>query len=146
MAIVDKKSAKYERLLRASVSGTVTVGIHTEEGGQESAAEGLSNVGLAEQHVFGLGVPMRDFVRPWADRNLRKNRELIKAELQRSMVKGEPVSTAGKRIALAFEGSMKSEFHLLPELADSTKRRKGSSTPLVDTGVLRASVRGRYND
>lgn len=30
-----------------------------------------------------------------------------------------------------------------PELAESTKRRKGSSNPLIDTGTMRNSVQGR---
>jgi len=140
MPIKDTKSAKYTALLRDSYSA-ITVGVHSEDGDRE---EGPTNVDIATAHVLGLGVPKRDFIRPWVDRHATEHKRMIQNEFAKARIAGRPPATAGRRVALVMEGNMKAEFAILPELSDATKRRKGSSTPLVDTGVLRASVRGKY--
>ena len=145
MSVRDTKKASYDELIEFAEGIDVTVGVHETEGA-ESHGE-LTNVALAEQHEFGLGVPQRSFIRAWADENESKNRKLQKTALTNALKKGLTLNQAAEQIALAYEGSVKQRISrgIPPPNSKETQAAKGSATPLIDTGALRASIRGKVN-
>jgi hypothetical protein len=148
MAVRDRKS---QRPIALPESITITVGVHAEEGGEAHRAANdtgapLTNADVATFHEFGTStIPQRSFIRAWYD----EDQEFIRTTLQKQMglvVAGKlTTEVASERIALAFEGAVKKRISrgIPPPLQPETIARKGSSRALVDTGQLRASIRGR---
>ncbi len=140
---------------------TVTVGIHGDDGSDPHAhatfeADGAltpdSDLTVSEVgsfHEFGLGVPQRSFIRGWFDEAVEENRALIASQLKLAILGKLTLEAALERIALKMEASIKKRIAArgngaYPGLAASTIKRKGSSVPLIDTGQLRAAIRGRF--
>ena len=119
---------------------TLSVGIHDAEG---NAPHGPTTVGeIGTIHEFGLGVPERSFLRSWADENAGENQALIKV-VGEKVVKGLDIQTGLDQLGLKFVAGIQGKISqgVPPPNAPSTVAKKGSSTPLIDTGVLRSSIR-----
>jgi hypothetical protein len=108
---------------------------------------------IAVKHEMGLGVPERSFIRATFDQHRAKYRDATRtafaAALQRAIAANDGTwaaqqSTPLKRFGLLVEGDIKQRIAqgIPPPLAESTLDRKGhdKSTPLIDTGQLRASI------
>jgi len=146
-AVRDKKSSAYKTLtkLKPRSNPSISVGIHAAEGSSQHEDDGLSIAELAEMHEFGLGVPGRPFIRQWFDEGKQDHNKLIEKELERAVMDGK-FEQHLTRAALGLEASCKQYIsdgtHVTPN-APSTEAQKGSSVPLIDTGVLRASIAGK---
>jgi hypothetical protein len=131
---------------------SVSVGIHEAEGSEP--AEGSEDVTLAEVAAFNEfggpdnNPPQRSFLAAWSDENLDENRELFRRSAQ-AVVKGKlpSMAVALERLGLRFVGEIQQRIRsgIEPENADSTVERKGSSTPLIDSGQLWGSVTHSVN-
>lgn len=140
----------------------ITVGIHAAEGGAEHsdplqggsfAADGavefsqqpLTVAEVGSFHEFGLGVPMRSFIRGTFDEQQTELAALVRSQARLTVEGRLTAEQAGERIALKAEAIFKRRIRerIPPPLAASTIKRKGSSVPLISTGQLRNSIRGR---
>jgi hypothetical protein len=148
----------------------VTVGVHGEQGAENHLGElGFANDGAVSGggaltvadvgtfHEFGVspfqlpsgavhpGIPQRSFIRAWFDESQDFIRETLSSQMKLVVAGKITAETAGKRIALVFEGSVKQRIAkgIGPPLAARTIAAKGSSKPLIDKGQLRAAVTGR---
>ncbi|MDR0388756.1 MAG: hypothetical protein LBH73_01650 [Spirochaetaceae bacterium] len=88
-------------------------------------------------------IPPRPFVRGWADgrrEQIAKTMEKFGRQITSGLY---GASTIIRRLGEYGQGGVKSYIRNGPHIenADSTKRRKGSSKPLIDTGTLRNSIR-----
>jgi hypothetical protein len=130
----------------ASRPAVVRVGILNDEPKSDGV---ISLIEVALIHEFGLGnVPERSFIRGWADEN--------EAEIKRRMrALAEQVVTAKltQEQALNFFGlwavaqiKRRIVAGIAPALEPETVARKGSSTPLVDTGQLINSIQHRVEE
>ncbi len=142
----------------AGKKARITVGIHGDEGaslkddatfeadGAITPGSGLTVAEVATFHEFGTStIPARSFIRGWFDESVEKNRALILSQL-RLVAEGKlGLEQALERVALKCEADVKRRIRnrIPPPLAPATVQRKGSSVPLIDTGQLRASVRGK---
>lgn len=119
---------------------TLSVGVHSEEGG---ASDGKLTVAeVATINEFGMGVPERSFIRAWADENQASNESALRA-IGQAVVKGTFTADQGlDRAGLLFVGQIQARISsgIAPPNAPSTIARKGSSTPLINTGQLRSSI------
>lgn len=122
-------------------------------GFQDSAGErgddsGLSVVDVVTFHEFGLGVPRRSIVADWVDINRSEIDQRV-AKYARLIVQGKikPV-TALEQLGLWAQSSMQARVSagISPALAQSTIDRKGSSTPLIDTGQTRSAITYKVGD
>lgn len=148
MSVTDRKSKRYEnvvRALRKDISGQITVGIHGDEGSAQHAG-GMTVAELGEIHEFGLGVPPRSFIGSWFDEKESLFPRAIEAEMSAALRAGKPLHVAFRTLAVTFQGSVQKRIAdgIAPENAPATIARKGSSTPLIDTGVLRSAILARY--
>ena len=104
--------------------------------------DGTSVAAVAAEHEFGVGVPERPFMR-LAIKELEtgpKFPALIKSVVPRSTLL--PDARAMEKVGQFVQGEVQRSILDLrtPPNAPSTIARKGSSNPLIDTGVMRQSV------
>lgn len=139
----DKGYRKLKRQVQSVASQrAVTVGVHDGVGGAAAGGGGASVADVASIHEYGLGnVPERSFVRGFADENKADNDRVIKKAAEQ-VVKGADVTTVLDRAGLYLVGKMQGRIQggIAPPLAAATVARKGSSTPLIDTGQLISSI------
>lgn len=132
--------------LKGLVGGRVTVGIHAEEGGAQHPSEGGETVAeIASLHELGapkLNIPERSFVRAWVDENEPRARQVLAQLLQRNYPNTE---RAYQQFALWAEADVKARIDrgLTPANSEFTIAQKGSDKPLIDQGILKASIKGK---
>jgi hypothetical protein len=141
MTVKDKDKGAKAMLARLGKSPSVRVGVIGREA-QERGKNGGSTVGeIASYHEFGLGVPRRSFIRDYVD----QNRLAITAKIDAiggRIVGGLDPKKGMDLLGLYLVGEIQDRIsdHIPPPLAESTIERKGSDTPLIDTGQLRSSI------
>lgn len=127
----------------------ISVGVHSDDANHtHGSGEGVTVGDIATWHEFGTQtVPQRSFIRAWFDERQPEIQQVLKQEIGAVMQGKRPLPIACERAALRLEGSVKERIrqHIPPPLAPATIKRKGSSTPLIDQGVLRNSIRARVN-
>jgi hypothetical protein len=135
----------------------ITIGIHASEGqeihddatfaedGALEPGKALTVAELGAIHEFGLGVPQRSFIRGWFDESIERNRELLNSQLKLVVAGKLPLAQALERVALKCEADVKRRIRnrIPPPNAPATIAKKGSSVPLIASGQLRASIRGK---
>lgn len=146
---IDKGYAKAVKTLTADGKLTLTVGVHDSE---MAAQRGKTTIGLiASVHEFGSpenNIPARSFIGAWFDAQRDQNADRVKA-IANQVAKGAFTARVGlERLGLFFVGQIQARIAagLTPALKPETVARKGSSTPLIDTGVLRSSIRSRVTE
>lgn len=142
--IVDRDRG-YKALMRnvGAVRGgsAVKVGILSRNAGKDHG--GVTVLDIAIVHEFGLGDnPERSFIRAWVDENQTEVRKRLRAIATRVMFKGADPDTEMQRFGIWAVAQIKNRIvsHIAPPLAPATVARKGSDTPLVDTGVMLSSI------
>lgn len=94
-------------------------------------------------HEYGLGsVPERSFLRAWVDENQPAIEARLKREVEGALFGKHSPQQAMDRFGLWAVGEIKKRIigGITPALAAETIVRKGSSTPLIDTGQLLSSI------
>lgn len=122
----------------------ITIGVHAEEGAGDEG-NGLTVAEVAEANEFGLGVPARPAITGWADENAETFPTRMREESEAAL--RARASPAQRLDALAQVGAGEIQAKIAggvpPPNAPSTIARKGSSTPLIDKGQFRSSIRGK---
>jgi hypothetical protein len=141
----DRGWKRLRRELRKSIRKPhVVVGIFGDAASEpKQKSPKLTNAQVASVHEFGLGnVPERSFIRGTVDERA-KGISRIARKGARAVLAG----TATTRFALEVlgifvQGAIRRRISrgIPPPLKEATKRRKGSSMPLIDTGQLRGSI------
>lgn len=142
--MIDHGANAWAKLLRRTQSMRVRVGVIGDKAAASSKGGGNLTVGeVASFNEFGLGVPERSFIREAVDdkeqlikQKLRSIAEAIRKDPRKSVKVG--LGQFGNWLA----GGMKQRIEdwIPPPNAPATIARKGSDTPLVDTGQLRSSI------
>jgi phage gpG-like protein len=124
----------------------VAVGLPVEKVGGKVYGDGMSIIRIGAIHEFGYGpIPRRSFLRvPFATK---------KAEIADALVKEFKAVSEGKRTAtqalgrvgIVAENISRGAFTTRgygewPDIKAATKKRKGSSKVMIDTGILRGSI------
>ena len=141
----DMGKAKIERELKAAKKLVALVGIPSDA----KRHEDNPNIGLAEiAFIMEKGsavnnIPARPFMQQTRQRNEKRmmglSRKLLKALSNGSTTAMDAI----KKLGASYEGAMKKIFLTgsFEGNAESTKKRKKSSRPLIDTGLLRQSIK-----
>ena len=146
-ATIKETDNGYKKLVEAVfgfAKPVVTIGIH-EKAGSASLVNGKTLIDIANINEFGSDdghVPSRSFVRaPFDAAEPELRRDLV--GLMRDVLAGRSTKEQILNIlGLKGVGAMQTAIanQIPPPNAPSTIRKKGSSTPLVDTGFLRSSI------
>jgi len=140
--VIDKGWERIKRDILAQNGQVVRAGVLE---GDSPVAEGVTVAEYAAYNEYGTStIPERAFMRRAFDVNLAKyNSEVLRA--QRAIVDGRMSPNAiGPRMGVMMRNdivlSITSAKTWAQPNAEATVRRKGSSSPLIDTGALRASI------
>lgn len=141
----DMGKAKIERELRAARKLVALVGIPSDA----KRHEDNPNIGLAEiAFIMEKGstvnnIPARPFMKQTRIMNEKKVAGLSKKYLSAITTGKMSAMDAIKKLGASYEGAMKKIFisGTFAPNAPSTARRKKSSRPLIDTGLLRQSIK-----
>lgn len=146
--VKDHGAKRILRDLDRASGWRVAVGVHGQDAGDSGGftAGEIDNVALAAIHEFGApgaSIPERSFLRAAFDRHVKKYERLL-LRGARKIVAG--TGTAKQAVALAGEAAVADVMNLInagiaPANADATIVAKGSSTPLIDTGQLKAAIK-----
>lgn len=128
----------------------VTVGVHEAEGSAPEGDDGQTVLDVALFNEFGTeDIPARSFIGAWSDEREGENRENLE-KIGEAVLKGKlPSIRQGlERFGLVCVASIQERIvaGIEPENAPSTVARKGSSTPLIDKGVLRGAIAHQVHD
>ncbi len=138
----DKGYAKILAVLTQKDHPVLKVGILSEDGAKEHG-EGLTVAEVGAFHEFGLGNnPERSFIRGWVDENQQKATTFLREQCEKSVKSGQGIELALERLGLYCQSGIQQRMSdgIPPPLTKQTIARKGSSTPLIDTGQLRSSI------
>lgn len=113
---------------------TVTAGIH--------GADDSERARIARKHEFGIGVPKRAFLRPAMDNNEREIRQMVNAAINAMVRKRKTADEVVNMIGLYLRTIIDQQILSgdFPPLAPSTIEAKGSTRPLIDTGLMRQLI------
>lgn len=141
--ITDRDNGYMTLMKRLSEAGKprVSVGVFGDAGSYDNGATVEEVAGWME---FGTAnVEQRSFLRGWVDESGDEIRKTM-GKIAEGLVTGKtPNRFVGlDRFGLWAVGQIQNRISdgIPPELEDATVRRKGSSTPLIDTGLLRSSI------
>lgn len=127
----------------------VKVGVLEETGGNANHPNSnISFIELAAVHEFGsekAGIPERSFIRSTSERpDVIAGYKALAAVETAAVVRGKSVETAlnvlGEYLADETRNTITSGKTSGPPLKQETIDRKGSSTPLLDTGALADAI------
>lgn len=143
-AVVVKDKGYKQALVRYSaMNGTkLFVGVPPQADNVKHGKSQLTISALAAIHEYGLGVPERSFIRAWFDENATKIRAAINV-MAKAIGSGRLTQDqAMAQLGLKFVGEIQARIarNIPPPLDPKTIARKGSSVPLIDTGVLRSWI------
>ncbi len=145
---VEDKDHGYQALLKrmAGAAASLTVGVHEAEGSASAEkSAGLTLVEVAAFHEFGTRrTPRRSFIADWSDEFEETHKQQLR-QMAKAVYEGKVASVEQglARLGNLYVGEVQKRISqgIAPPLQPSTVARKGSSTPLIDTGQLRSSVR-----
>lgn len=136
----------YAALMKRLSGGAskVTVGVHEDEGSAQHSGGGGTIAEVMSRHELGLGVPQRSFIADYVDENQDKLQGDLR-KIGQALVKGTVDSPEQglNRFGLLQVGEVQKRIRdgIEPELEQSTIDKKGSATPLIDTGEGWSSIR-----
>lgn len=141
----DRGFTNLGKVLAAARDMRVKVGIIGGEKDERTDGE-LTNTEIGIVHEFGApeaGIPERPFIRPTLEVHGHEYRKMIRDGLASKVLKGQMTAErlfniVGMKAAADIKARIREGID--PPNADSTVERKGSSTPLVDTGQLINSI------
>jgi hypothetical protein len=132
----------------AKTSPAIAVGILAASGGTAHGA-GLTVLDVGTFNEFGTvgpdgrpRVPARSFIRGWYDEHRVEGGKRLAGLMRQVVARKLTQEQALEQFGLWAQGSMQARMAqgIPPPNAEATVERKGSSTPLIDTGQLRSSV------
>lgn len=146
VSVTERKNGSLAGLLNSLRDVEFTVGIHADEGGAQHS-DGQTVAEIAESHEFGLGVPTRSWLRGWVDGNQTQIEDDIRDFAVAGVKRGTPSEVVAQQLALRFAGRVQKRITNTPgdwpPNSPVTIAKKGSSKPLIDTGVMRSSITGK---
>jgi phage gpG-like protein len=131
----------WSRLNAAKKGAVIKVGVFADARARQG--EGPTNAEVAAIHEFGLGhVPERSFLRVTVEQHREEILRNIRTVGKGLFKSGEELRIGLERFGLWFVSKMQARIraHISPALKQSTIDRKGSSTPLIDSGQLLNSL------
>lgn len=146
-----KKDDHVFRELREKIRGIakayVKVGVLEANGSNEVEGGGLTMAELAAIHEYGApkaGIPARSFIRrTFAESEGAEALRAFMVRTARGLIQEKlEVNQALNQLGAFAQNLIKKRIkeHIPPPLKPATIKRKGSSTPLVDTGQLINSI------
>ena len=131
----------YNQLAKAKKS-TVVVGLPRGVSGVYSGGDSVIDIGA--RHEYGLGVPVRSFLRAPFFVRKKEMQKFIRNEFKK-VVDGEKADKALELIGvfgrnIVIDSFDSRGFGQWEKLGEKTIKEKGSSAPLIEGGTLKGSI------
>ncbi len=143
LKIRDRGARKFRQLRIALRDGVeIDVGVSKKDGGQLHPNGRSTIAEIATAHELGLGVPRRSFLRSWFEENQSSILAQLRAAGRLAFKRRTPIIVQAKILGQQFVRQVQGRIAggVPPPNAPSTIARKGSATPLVDTGTLMQAI------
>lgn len=143
MTVVVDIDRGFKALLRNMIKLRKGAAIEVSAPGRRD--DGQSNAFLVNLHEFGSGdgkIPQRSFIRSTIDREKASINKMLDAAVRSGAANGDVrrrLGVAGEKIRGDIIRTIDRSIDIAPN-APSTVAKKGSSTPLVDTGIMKNSL------
>lgn len=148
--IVDQDRGATAHMKRMKLAGNVDVGVQGNEAAEVhedphgDSPDKLTVVDVATVHEFGdpeNGIPRRSFIRDYVD-HFKSDLERRMIRLGQEVLKGKELHLLLDQFGLVAVGEIQTRMSqgIPPPNSAATIARKGSDTPLIDTGQLRSSI------
>lgn len=135
---VTADGKKFEKMLQELKDKEVRIGI--QQG--ESNEDGVDLVDIAMFNELGtVHIPSRPFLRDSVDANADQINTFLQS-LKQELLRGGSAEEVLKKIGVFQKGLIQEQIvsgNFVPN-SEATIRKKGSDTPLVDTGRMRQSI------
>lgn len=135
---ITAEGKKFEKLLKELGQLEVRIGI--QQG--EAVEEGVDLVDIAMFNELGtIHIPSRPFLRDSVDANADQINSFLQST-KKELLRGGSAEDVLKKIGVFQKGLIQEQIvkgSFAPN-SEATIRRKGSDTPLVDTGRMRQSI------
>lgn len=135
---VTADGKKFEKLLKDLKDLEVRIGI--QQG--ETSEDGVDLVDIAMFNELGtVHIPSRPFLRDSVDANMDQINAFLQS-MKKELLRGGSAEDVLKKIGVFQKGLVQEQIisgDFAPN-SEATIRKKGSDTPLVDTGRMRQSV------
>ena len=126
----------------------VFVGLPNEKVGGKVYGDGMTILRVGAIHEYGVphrGIPQRSFLRAPFRIKRKELNEATAKQFEAVMTGKRDVDVGLGRVGIVATNISKAAFTSMgygewPAITDETKRRKGSSQTLVDTGILKGSI------
>lgn len=141
----DRGADRYLRAARELAKGpAVDVGVIGQHAA-EAHGEGITVAMVAEWAELGIGQPMRSWLRGWIEASGPEIEKRLAAETKAVLAGERTRAQALARVGVWAVGEIQKRIAagIDPPNAESTIDKKGSSTPLIDTGQVRSSITSR---
>lgn len=144
---IDPKAL--DRLRQRLVGDNRVVNVGVPEGKREE--DGTPVAMIAAVHEFGSpsqGIPERPFLRVAVQRNRQKYVRLNRINLVKMLRGQATIEQALGQLGEMAKGDVQTEIRsgVFTPLKEATKKRKGSSRPLIDTGQMVQSIAWELGD
>lgn len=146
VTVRDNGAARLVRTV-GSGPGSVDVGALGPRATAQHGDSGVTVAQVLEWAEFGIGQPMRSWLRDWIDQSQAEILAVQRVEYAKVLRGAQTKDQALARIGVWMVGQIQARIAsgIAPANAESTIRQKGSSTPLIDTGQARSSIASRVN-
>jgi len=127
---------------------SVDVGVIGEDTSKRAKSDPTVTVAdVALWNEYGLGRPQRSFLREYLSENADKIQKFVSSQMKKIAGGSGSLKQALDRAGVHMVGGVQRRISagIPPENKPATIRRKGSDTPLIDTGQLRSSITSRSN-
>jgi len=147
--VVDNGANAVLAAVGRNPKASVDVGILGDNASEtKRGAKDITVGDVARWAEFGIGQPQRSWLRGWIDSHEALINERIDMETREVILGKQTSARALARIGVWLQGELQLNIANFPgndlkPNKDSTIKRKGSSTPLIDTGQLRSSISHR---
>ena len=138
---------EYEESIAYSLTHSVMVGLPKEKVGSKVYGDGVSVIDVGIWNEYGVpeeNIPERSWLRASFGQNKKEVNKFIDKQYK-AIFNGRPAKQAFGFMGVFAQSLVQKAFTnkgygRWPANAPSTIKRKGSSQPLIDTGILRNSV------
>lgn len=145
MATIIEKDHGWKKLLELAMQDPPVAKVGFQDDGEPRDSGPMRNIDLGLAHEFGvpeLGIPERSFMRSTFDDKVDDYSHLFEIGIQKildgKMSMEELVALVGERCVADIKNHISEGIP--PPNAPGTIRRKGSSTPLIDSGQMKNAV------
>ena len=145
-----KRTRHLANTIRELDQKSVVVGLPVESGSSKVYSSGKTVIQVGADHEFGRGVPQRSFLRmPF---NVKRDEIVQSIDNQwfnviDGMEADQALGLLGAKATNISKGAFTSQgYGQWQDISEFTKRDKGSSQILIDTGTLRNSITWAVRD